>query len=284
VKRLVTDRAGQSPPRPSRRGRRLRRRLDKAGEGGFTLVEMLTVLVILGIVMGGLTTMLEQGSSAELDMNNRFQAQSNTRLALDKLRRDLHCASSVSYGSTPSATSVTLDDACISGGAVTWCTSAQGTGYSLYRNAGTTCSTAATARWVDKLTSGNVFWYDRGWQSSLPKLHVDLKANTTSRPSAHTVDTYELCDTIVLRNGWRSYSVSATNGSTSVTGFNSTADLAAGQAVQLVDSSGTTQSTTIGSVTSSTAVTLAASATVGGYVTFKVTALSTTPSSPSPPC
>jgi hypothetical protein len=246
---------------------------------------MLTVLVILGIVIGGLTTMLEQGSSAELDMNNRFQAQSNTRLALDKLRRDLHCASSVRYGTTPSATSVTLDDACISGGSVTWCTSGQGSNYSLYRNAGTTCSTAATARWIDHLTTGNVFWYDRGWQASLPKLHVALPANTSSRPSVRTVDTYELCDTIVLRNGSRSYSVTATSGSTTVTGFvPGTGDLVAGEAIQLVDGSGTTQSTTISSIASSTSVVLAAAATIAGSVTFKVTALSTTPSSPSPPC
>ncbi|HEY2935179.1 MAG TPA: prepilin-type N-terminal cleavage/methylation domain-containing protein, partial [Gaiellaceae bacterium] len=60
-------------------------------EGGFTLVELLTVTVILTIVLTGLTTLFVQGSNAELDMNNRFQAQLNARLALDRLRRDLHC-------------------------------------------------------------------------------------------------------------------------------------------------------------------------------------------------
>ena len=68
-------------------------------ERGYTLVEMLTVLVIFGTVMGALLTLLVQGSNAELDMNNRFQAQQDARLALDKLRRETHCASAVTVSS-----------------------------------------------------------------------------------------------------------------------------------------------------------------------------------------
>ena len=43
--------------------------------GGYTLIEMLTVLVIMGIVIGSLTALFVQASNAEIDMNNRFQAQ-----------------------------------------------------------------------------------------------------------------------------------------------------------------------------------------------------------------
>ena len=178
------------------------------GEGGFSLVEMIVVVAILGVVIGGLATLLEQGSNAELDMNNRFQAQLNARLALDKLRRDLHCASGTHTGVTPTATSVTLDVACASGGVISWCTSGSGSSYSLYRNLGTTCSSSNT-KFITNLTTGNIFWYDGQWTGSLAKLHVDLPVNTTKRVAKHTVDTYELCDVIVLRNSTRTGGVSA---------------------------------------------------------------------------
>ena len=59
------------------------------------MVEMITVMLIMSIVMTGITTVFVQGSNAELDMNNRFQAQTNARLGLDKIRKDIHCASAV---------------------------------------------------------------------------------------------------------------------------------------------------------------------------------------------
>jgi prepilin-type N-terminal cleavage/methylation domain-containing protein len=70
-------------------------------EHGYSLVEMLTVLVILGIVMGGLTTLFVQGSNAEIDMNKRFQAQTEARVGLDKIRRETHTACAASQ--TPSS-------------------------------------------------------------------------------------------------------------------------------------------------------------------------------------
>ena len=73
---------------------------------------------------------------------------------------------------------------------------------------GTTCSSSNT-KFITNLTSGNIFWYDGQWNGSLAKLHVDLPVNTSKRPTAHTVDTYELCDVIVLRNSTRTGGASA---------------------------------------------------------------------------
>ena len=67
------------------------RRLGTA-EGGFTLAEMLVVLAILGIVLAGLTQLFT-GALFGKDQTSRTQAQQNARLALDKLRREIHCAS-----------------------------------------------------------------------------------------------------------------------------------------------------------------------------------------------
>ena len=53
-------------------------------EGGYTLVEMLVVMAILGVVISGLTTIFVSGSHAELDLNRRFQAQQQARLLQER--------------------------------------------------------------------------------------------------------------------------------------------------------------------------------------------------------
>jgi type II secretory pathway pseudopilin PulG len=53
---------------------------------------MLVVLAILGTVLGGLAGVFTSALRAEVDMNQRFQAQQHARFALGKLRRELHCA------------------------------------------------------------------------------------------------------------------------------------------------------------------------------------------------
>ena len=47
-------------------------------EQGFSLIEMLTVMIIMSVVLTGLTTLFVQGSNAELDMNRRFEAQQDS--------------------------------------------------------------------------------------------------------------------------------------------------------------------------------------------------------------
>jgi prepilin-type N-terminal cleavage/methylation domain-containing protein len=189
---------------------------------GYTLVEMLTVLVIMTVVMGGLTTLFVQASNAEQDMNNRFQAQLTARLALDTLRREVHCASVASPTGSSSSVTITLPtwanpdgttSHCRTGsGQVTWCTRSVATNrYALYRVAGSTC--VGGVMWADYLvpssgapTCGSpaalcIFSYTAQSMTSLAKLHVDLPVNV--KPS-RTVDLYELADDVVLRNSSRS--------------------------------------------------------------------------------
>jgi prepilin-type N-terminal cleavage/methylation domain-containing protein len=192
---------------------RLRRRLLRE-QRGYTVIEMLTVLLILGVVMGGLTTVFASATNAEADMNNRFQAQLTTRLALDKLRREVHCSSGATpAGSNSSSITLTVPSYCktYSGSAsVTWCTQSVATNrYALYRVNGATCS--GGVKWADYLTPTStaavcsgalcVFNYTAQTTSSLGKLHVDFPVNP--KPS-RTVDTYELVDDLVLRNTTRS--------------------------------------------------------------------------------
>ena len=103
---------------------RIKRRLR--GEGGTTIVEMLTVMIIMSIVFAGITSVFVAGSKAQADQDRRFQAQVTTRLALDKIRRDIHCANDV----TPYATTaVTLKISAGCGGDISWCTAQAGWGH-----------------------------------------------------------------------------------------------------------------------------------------------------------
>jgi prepilin-type N-terminal cleavage/methylation domain-containing protein len=170
-------------------------------ERGYTLIEMLTVLVIFGTVMSALMVLFVQGTGAEVDMNNRFQAQQAARLALDKIRREAHCATAVTVSSASSVT-LNLPSYCPTGnGSVTWCTVSLGTSrYGLYRKAGATCDSTGV-RWADYLTTANVFSYAAQSSTSLAKLSVDFPIDVKPK---RTVDTYELKDDIVLRNSTRS--------------------------------------------------------------------------------
>jgi len=61
-------------------------------EAGYSMTELLVVMVILGTVLAGLTTAFVGGSKAEVDLNRRVQAQIQAAGAFDRLRRDVHCA------------------------------------------------------------------------------------------------------------------------------------------------------------------------------------------------
>jgi prepilin-type N-terminal cleavage/methylation domain-containing protein len=178
---------------------RLRKRLR--GESGYSLVEMLTVMVIMSIVFTGITQIFIAGSKAQNDQDRRFQAQLSSRLAMDKIRKDIHCASDV----TPYATSaVTLKLPTGCGGDVSWCTAAVSgfsNRYRLYRQSGTSCSAANGVQIADYLTSADAFpaFAHTVGCTCLASLRVDFVVSN----KGSTVDAYELTDTVFLRNSTR---------------------------------------------------------------------------------
>lgn len=210
--------------------RRLRARL--AAEGGFTLPELLVTMAILLIVVASLASVLVQASKSEIDANKRFTAQVQDRTALDKVRRELHCASSVtvtdalgnplSVGTAGSAITTQLSSVCPSTLGqtlyVTWCTS-QSTlntsDWALYRVTSAasppTCASSGKIKWADYLTTSTPFCLPSSSvacsgvlrpTASLPMLHVRLPVDING-PSS-TLDKYKLIDDIALRNGTRS--------------------------------------------------------------------------------
>jgi prepilin-type N-terminal cleavage/methylation domain-containing protein len=190
---------------------RLARRLLRIGsdEGGYSLVELLATMVILSIVLAALTNIFVTGSHAELDMNKRFQAQQNARLALDRIRTDIHCAASVTIGTIAvlgDTVQISEPNCAASNGGqttVTWCVlqkpSYSPTRYTLYRENGTTCDATNGLFIADFLkTNSNIFSYSAAPTGQLQRITVDFPVEVAS-----TGGTYDLNDKIVLRNSTR---------------------------------------------------------------------------------
>jgi prepilin-type N-terminal cleavage/methylation domain-containing protein len=214
----------------------LRRRLGR-NERGYTLIEMLTVMVIMGVVMGALTAVFVSAFKSETDMNKRFQAQVGSRLALDRIRRDVHCgkaqAASSPVGTAAWSVTLTLGSYCralrplpsplpsyctINGDgtttcSVTWCTRNVSTNrYALYRVLSATCGSTGGVKWADYLVptstaascatpSALCIFTALAPTGSKSKLHADFPVNL--KP-ANSRDLYELADDIVLLNSPRS--------------------------------------------------------------------------------
>jgi type II secretory pathway pseudopilin PulG len=168
-------------------------------DGGYSVVELLTVMVILSVILGGLTTLFVSGSNASLDQSRRFQAQQDARVAMDTLKRDVHCSSTALPGTTSSL--LVLADPCAAGGYVSWCTAAvAGTGLdALYRSGSSTCDSSGAA-YGKSLTSSSVFSYTQSSSESLANVHVDLRVNL--KPAA-AAQTYHLTGDVAMRNSAR---------------------------------------------------------------------------------
>lgn len=178
------------------------------GAAGYSLVELVVVMLILGTILGALTTAFVSGSNAELDANHRVQAQLQAAAAFDRLRRDVHCATSAPGAtSTPSSTiTLSVPTGCDSTGSISWCALSSANGYALYRQSGSSCTTAGRlyADYLTYLTTPPpVFTYIASAPApaaSLAKVHVDVRVNVNP---AKAMDTFELVDDIVLRNSTR---------------------------------------------------------------------------------
>jgi len=175
---------------------KLRRRL--AGEAGYTMMELMIVLAILGTITGAITTLFVQASNAEFDMNRRFQAQQSARVAIDKMRREIHCSNGITPTGVSSSITVTLPAYCPSaGGAQTNVVYdmnqiVAGQRYQLRRN---------NVVLADFSTTQNAFNYTAPVTGvSLGKVTVTLPINTKPTDASKQ---WKLVADIVLRNTHR---------------------------------------------------------------------------------
>jgi type II secretory pathway pseudopilin PulG len=188
-------------------GRRL------AAEGGYTLTELFVVLVIISIVVTSLVALFVSASNAQVDLTRRFEAQQDMRVALDKLRREIHCASTVTGTPPTPSIDITLGAYCPTnktGGVTTvsWCTRDEtgnpppgaGAPYSLRRYSGPSC-TGTFRKEGGYLTIYDVFKdFPTPPAGQLRTLSVELPVDVNL---ADARQSYTLKDDIALRNATR---------------------------------------------------------------------------------
>jgi type II secretory pathway pseudopilin PulG len=62
-------------------------------EGGYTLIELVTVVTLLVLVLGTVVVSFTVGIHQQVDQSRREGAYATARLALQRMRLDIHCAS-----------------------------------------------------------------------------------------------------------------------------------------------------------------------------------------------
>jgi prepilin-type N-terminal cleavage/methylation domain-containing protein len=176
-----------------------------------TLPELLTVMAILSVVMTGILTVFVGGLHATTDMNERFQAQQNARLALATMRTDIGsaCSATVSSVAGQAAGSLvalvepntsTPSTGCSSGTSqVSWCadSASHALPFTLYRltGAGACAYNNGTSR-VGLLRSNVVFSCTTA-AAARPQVGVTLPVDANLKSTAGT---YTLTDKITPRN------------------------------------------------------------------------------------
>ena len=177
------------------------RSLRAGSQRGYTLIELVVVLAIFMTIVTALVSLFTSGAKAELDMNRRFEAQQNARLALDRMRRELHCSSGITAnaGAVGSVT-VALPSQCPSAGGVAInvvydMSQVSTSRYQLRRTVNSTTIVIA-----DYITSATPFTYTAQSSTSRAILHVDFPVNVNPNEGWKT---WRLVDDIVLRNTLR---------------------------------------------------------------------------------
>jgi prepilin-type N-terminal cleavage/methylation domain-containing protein len=206
---------------------RIRARL--ARQEGFTLIELLITLILMGIVMGAVTTAFASAFTGEARSIGEATNEENARLALHRLRMDIHCAS-FANGATPNTNgdggytfvlteiydpnmgqacpkvALGVEDDGTQSSWVAWCTLRQGGEgshrYRLYRENVRECNGEDSTFMVDYITKPDIWDTQhscsiQGWEQ-----YVGVDLVTNLEPSSD-VYKYDLHDVIGLRNSDR---------------------------------------------------------------------------------
>lgn len=195
---------------PTARGKRL------LSEQGYSLIEIIIVMMLLLVVVATVTQGFASATFAEADQTARTSDQQAAREALERMRKDIHCASGASTqqivdpitgigtGNYILNLTVTagqcLGVTSLSSG-VQWCTSSVGgstTRYQLFRTISGTCNASNALFELDYITTANLWSLPTCASGRFQTVAVDIPVNRdiAKRPGR----TYELQDAIALRN------------------------------------------------------------------------------------
>ncbi len=166
-------------------------------ESGFTLPELLIVMTITAILLGGLTTIFGIGLNTSAKTSGIAASQTGVTVALDRLDYEVRCSSNAALVSSGAGVTLTLPSRCShASGTITWCAS----GGSLIRYSGSACSGSGQTL-ITGVTSATPFSCVAP-VGNYPALNVALTVTTTGQPFSQT-------DLITLMNAPATTSTSA---------------------------------------------------------------------------
>jgi len=164
-------------------------------ESGFSLLELLITMVVMGFVLGGLANIFISGSRASSDGQARLTSQQNVNVALSRLEYDARCASTATLlnksGSNGGGVHLNIPAYCThSTGDVSWCV----TSGNLIRYAATTC-TGTGVTLASSVTTPTPFSCYTPTGAVYPQLKVALTVD-----SGGTSDATSSTDYITMHN------------------------------------------------------------------------------------
>jgi prepilin-type N-terminal cleavage/methylation domain-containing protein len=164
-----------------------------AAADGYTLIELLIVMAILGFILAGIGGLLVSGQRAQSDTSARVAGQGSARMALDRLEFEARCSSYASILNSGAGVALTMPSQCPHAtGNIAWCISSG----VLTRYASSSTCSGAGITYIDSITTPTPFSLVWDAAGTLPRLQVALAINTTGRSS----NTVRLNDAIALRN------------------------------------------------------------------------------------
>ncbi len=150
-------------------------------ESGFTLPELLIVMTITTILLGGLTTIFGVGLNTGSKTSGIAASQTGVTVALDRLDYEVRCSSLATLVSSGAGVTLTLPNRCSHAtGTVTWCASSG----SLIRYSGGACSGSGQTL-ITGVTSSAPFSCVAP-VGNYPALNVALTVTTAAQPVSQT--------------------------------------------------------------------------------------------------
>jgi len=175
-------------------------------------------MAVLLIILVPLTASYASAINAQADQTRRFDAQEAARQALDRMRKDIHCAHGVTdpYDNDSGGQTIVMTETNVTGtaecpglletnaSAVQWCTIpvvGATDRYQLYRenDPNNACDGDASTFMVDYLTQADLWASPTCVSTQYPTVQVTMPVNVD--PVSHASSTYTLGDKIALRNG-----------------------------------------------------------------------------------
>ena len=152
-----------------------------AAESGYSLIELVITVALLGVVLGSLLTVFESVQRSAAFVQNRSETLDSMRLVVDAMTKEIRQATSVAASSTASRLDM---DTYVLG--VTKHIVYQATGTTLTKQVGTNPAVTVQTR----LTSTNLFTYTDS-VSSVELVGLTLEVNPLNRPNTTLVLTSE---------------------------------------------------------------------------------------------